>query len=104
MNDPNVIEAWAQRAVAALRIVAGYLFVQYGTAKLFGFPHVAMFDHLSLLSLIGWAGVIELVGGALMLVGLFVRPVRSPVRAPGASMRQDGQVKSRPGWRMSYRR
>ncbi len=67
-------EVWAPRALAALRIVAGYLFVQHGTAKLFGMPHVAMFDHLRLLSLIGLAGVLELVGGALVLVGLFTRP------------------------------
>jgi putative oxidoreductase len=67
-------EVWTPRALAALRIVAGYLFVQHGTAKLFGVPHVAMFDHLSLLSLIGLAGVLELVGGALVLVGLFTRP------------------------------
>jgi putative oxidoreductase len=60
--------------LAALRIVAGYLFVQHGTAKLLGFPHVAMFDHLDLFSLLGAAGVLELVGGALVLVGLFARP------------------------------
>jgi putative oxidoreductase len=67
-------EIWALRALAALRIVSGYLFVQHGTAKLFGVPHVAMFDHLSLFSLIGLAGVLELVGGALVMLGLFTRP------------------------------
>jgi putative oxidoreductase len=67
-------EIWVPRALAALRIVAGYLFVQHGTAKLFGVPHVAMFDHLSLFSLIGLAGVLELVGGALVMFGLFTRP------------------------------
>jgi putative oxidoreductase len=74
-NRTHLAEPWVSRALALLRIVAGYLFVQHGTAKLFGFPHVAMFDHLSVLSLIGFAGVLELVGGALLLVGLFVRPV-----------------------------
>jgi len=67
-------QIWEPRALAALRIVAGYLFVQHGTAKLFGVPHVAMFDHLSLFSLIGLAGVLELVGGALVMFGLFTRP------------------------------
>ena len=67
-------EIWAPRALAALRVVTGYLFVQHGTAKLFGVPHVAMFDHLSLFSLIGLAGVLELVGGALVMLGLFTRP------------------------------
>jgi putative oxidoreductase len=67
-------DAWTARALAALRIVAGYLFLQHGSAKLLGVPHVAMFEHLNILSLIGFAGVLELVGGALILVGLFVRP------------------------------
>ena len=73
-NSRISTEEWAPRALALLRIVAGYLFVQHGTAKLFGAPHVAMFDHLNLFSMIGLAGVLELVGGALVLAGLFVRP------------------------------
>jgi putative oxidoreductase len=67
-------EIWAPRALAALRIVAGYLFLQHGSAKLLGVPHVAMFDHLTLFSLIGLAGALELVGGALIVLGLFTRP------------------------------
>ena len=35
-----------QRALAVLRIVTAYLLIQHGTAKHFGFPHVAMFDNL----------------------------------------------------------
>ena len=65
---------WAPRAMGALRIVAGYLFIAHGTAKLFGFPHVAMFDGLQILSLAGIAGILEVVGGALLIVGLFTRP------------------------------
>jgi len=60
-------------AIALLRIVAAYLFIQHGTAKLFGFPRVAMFDHLQLLSLPGIAGFLEVGGGMLLLVGLFTR-------------------------------
>ncbi|MES1980923.1 MAG: DoxX family protein [Pseudomonadota bacterium] len=56
------------------RIIVGFLFVQHGTAKLLGVPHVAMFDNVQLFSLIGAAGVIELVGGVLILIGLFTRP------------------------------
>jgi putative oxidoreductase len=74
VDDVSFRDIWAPRALAALRIVTGYLFVQHGTAKLFGVPHVAMFDHLSLFSLIGLAGVLELVGGALVVLGLFTRP------------------------------
>ena len=64
-----------QRALAVLRIVTAYLLIQHGTAKHFGFPHVAMFDNLVPLSLPGIAGILEIVGGALLLIGLFTRPV-----------------------------
>jgi putative oxidoreductase len=67
-------ETWTPRALAALRIVTGYLFVAHGTAKLFGAPHVAMFDGLQLFSLMGVAGVLELVGGVLLMLGAFTRP------------------------------
>ena len=66
---------WAPRALGALRIVSGYLFMAHGTTKLFGFPHVAMFDGLQLASLAGAAGVLEVVGGAALILGLFTRPV-----------------------------
>jgi len=66
---------WAPRLLSVLRIITAFLFLQHGTAKLFGFPHVAFFDELSLLSLIGFAGVLEAVGGLLLVLGLFTRPV-----------------------------
>ena len=65
---------WTPRILGILRIITGFLFLQHGTAKLFGVPHVAMFDGLQLFSLMGFAGVLELVGGVLVLVGLFTRP------------------------------
>ncbi|MCR6629833.1 MAG: DoxX family protein [Magnetospirillum sp.] len=65
---------WAPRLLSVLRVAAALLFLQHATAKLFGFPHVPMFDGLSLLSLIGVAGIIELVGGLLLALGLFTRP------------------------------
>jgi putative oxidoreductase len=65
---------WTPRALGALRIVAGYLFIAHGTAKLFGAPHIAMFDGLKILSLAGAAGILEVVGGTLVLLGLFTRP------------------------------
>ena len=66
---------WAPRAQALLRIVAAYLFLLHGSAKLLGLPHIPHFDELQLFSLIGFAGVLELVGGVLLLIGLFTRPV-----------------------------
>ena len=68
-------ETWRPRALAVLRIVTAYLFIPHGTAKLFGVPHQKMFDGLQLMSLTGVAGILEVVGGALLLVGLFTRPV-----------------------------
>ena len=65
---------WTPRILGILRIVTAFLFLQHGTAKLFGMPHIAMFDDLQLFSLIGLAGVLELVGGLLVLIGLFTRP------------------------------
>jgi Predicted membrane protein len=73
--DIAFFETWRPRALAVLRIVTAYLFITHGTAKLFGVPHQAMFDGLKLMSLTGVAGILELVGGALILIGLFVRPV-----------------------------
>ncbi len=58
-----------------LRIVAGLLFVQHGCAKLLHVPYQPMFAHLQLMSLLGIQGVIELVGGGLLTIGLFSRPV-----------------------------
>jgi putative oxidoreductase len=69
------LDVWVPRAHGLLRIAAAYLYIQHGTAKLFHAPHVAMFDNLQLMSLIGVAAVLELVGGALLLIGLFTRPV-----------------------------
>jgi len=75
LNASSSLEPWIPKAQALLRIVAGYLYLQHGSSKLLGFPHVAAFDHVSLASLIGVAGILELVGGALLVIGLFGRPV-----------------------------
>ena len=63
--------------LSILRIVTAFLFVQYGTTKLLAFPAALMPDGgtAPLNSLAGFAGALELVGGALLLVGLFTRPV-----------------------------
>lgn len=65
----------APQASSLMRIVLGLLYLEHGTAKLLAFPPVAMFAHLSVASLVGIAGIIELVGGALLFLGLFTRPV-----------------------------
>ena len=73
--SPAFLATWNPRLLGLLRIIVGFLYIQHGTAKLFGAPHVAMFDGLQLFSLMGAAGVLELAGGALLLLGLFTRPV-----------------------------
>jgi len=64
---------WNTRVLAILRIVSGYLLLTHGTAKLFHAPQVAAFDNLQLFSLLGLAGIIELVVGVLLIIGLFTR-------------------------------
>ncbi|MGJ7530021.1 DoxX family protein [Variovorax sp. GB1P17] len=74
MTIPNT-DRLVPPALSVLRIVSAYLLIQHGSAKLFGFPHVAFFDNLQLVSLLGAAGIIEFFGGILLLIGLFTRPV-----------------------------
>lgn len=74
-NDTNFSTLWSPRLLGILRIVSGLLFMQHGSAKLFGAPHIAMFDGVQLWSLMGLAGVLELFGGALIVLGLFTRQV-----------------------------
>jgi putative oxidoreductase len=66
---------WAPRLLSVLRIVAALLFLAHGTQKLLGFPAPPASGMPPLLSLYGLAGVLELVGGALLALGLFTRPV-----------------------------
>ena len=61
--------------LSVLRITAAYMFTLHGTSKLFGFPHSPMFDGLQIMSLYGLAGILEVAGGLLLLLGLFTRPV-----------------------------
>jgi putative oxidoreductase len=73
--DRRFFDTWNPRALAALRLVTAFLFLQHGTAKLLHVPHVTEFDSLRALSLIGLAGVLEILGSLLLLLGLFTRPV-----------------------------
>jgi putative oxidoreductase len=74
MNIDTLETVWAPRLLSVLRIVAALLFFEHGTTKLLGFPPS---DHsgVALLSVPGIAGLLELVGGAFLIVGLFIRPV-----------------------------
>jgi len=71
--DRAFLASWAPRAQALLRLVTSFLFLQHASAKFLGVPHVAFFDNLQLMSLLGAAGAIETVGGVLLLIGLWSR-------------------------------
>ena len=75
MDITAIGAVWAPRILSVLRIVGGLLLLQYGLAKLFSWPAVKMFENLPWLSLYGVAGMFELIGGALLILGLFTGPV-----------------------------
>ena len=67
--------AWTPRALSVLRIITGLLIIQHGMGKILGFPAFPAYANVQPLSLIGAAGFIELIGGALLILGLFTQPV-----------------------------
>ncbi|HEV2085471.1 MAG TPA: DoxX family protein [Gemmatimonadales bacterium] len=69
--------SWAPYLLSVLRIIAAFLFIQFGSAKLLAIPAAVMpgGGTAPLMSLPGFAGSLELVGGALLLLGLFTRLV-----------------------------
>jgi putative oxidoreductase len=69
------IAAWTPRALSVLRIIAGLMIIEHGMAKHIGFPAVPSLANVQPLSLVGVAGWIELIGGALLVLGLFTQPV-----------------------------
>ena len=75
MTQNKALAQYQPHALGLLRIVTAYLFVMHGTTKLFQFPYIEMFANVPVTSMFGVAGIIELVGGLLMLLGLFTRPV-----------------------------
>ena len=73
MND--TLSAWAPRALSVLRIIAGLLIIQHGMGKIIGFPVYPAYAAVQPMSMIGAAGFIELIGGALLILGLWTQPV-----------------------------
>ena len=67
------LSTYRPQMLAVLRIMAALLFIAHGTSKLFGWPSAGM--QPPLFSLFGLAAVLELVGGLLLVLGLFTRPV-----------------------------
>src|SRR5688572_15334253 len=67
------LSRWAPQLLSVLRIMTALLFIAHGTAKYLGFPYVEMMANVTLMSAGGIAGILELVGGALLIIGLFSR-------------------------------
>jgi putative oxidoreductase len=79
MADDNLAarwRSWSPHLLSVLRIVAAFLFIQFGSAKLLLFPGPIMpgGGTVPFGSLVWFAAVIELVGGSLLILGLFTRP------------------------------
>ncbi|MDO4430933.1 MAG: DoxX family protein [Lonepinella koalarum] len=73
----NSLNKYSPYALALLRILAAYMFLLHGTAKFFEFP-VSMTGGngaVSFMSLYGIGGIMEIIGGILLILGLFTRPV-----------------------------
>jgi putative oxidoreductase len=75
MNFDAICATWAPRLLSILRIMSGLMLLEHGTAKLLKFPAVQTMANLNLSSMPGIAGFFELIGGALLVLGLFTRPV-----------------------------
>ncbi len=68
------LRPYAAHVLSLLRIMMGLLLLQHGTAKYLGFPELAYFKGLSIATPVGISGILELVGGPLLILGLFTRP------------------------------
>jgi putative oxidoreductase len=74
-NLESSLAGWTPRLLSVLRIITGFLFMAHGAQKLFGFLAPPGMPAASMGSLMWVAGVLELFGGLLILIGLFTRPV-----------------------------
>ena len=75
MDIRDTKTVWAARLLSVLRIVAAVLFLEHGTQKLFGVPFPPANGLPAFATLLWFAAVIETVGGVLLAIGLFTRPV-----------------------------
>ena len=75
-NDAGFWQIWTPRVLGILRIVTGLLFLEHGLNKIVNFPPTPTHHAYALFTLApGLAGLLETIGGILLIVGLFTRPV-----------------------------
>jgi putative oxidoreductase len=70
----NFLRPYSAQLLSLLRIMSGLLLLQHGTTKYLNFP-VGPMNNASPMTMGGAAGLIELIGGVLIVIGLFTRPV-----------------------------
>ena len=74
MDLPERLDSLRPYVLSIFRIMFGLLIMQHGLQKWFGFPTAnPAFAQIQLFSMVGMAGVIEIIGGALIALGLFTR-------------------------------
>jgi putative oxidoreductase len=74
MDFAIIPASWAPKLQSVFRIMVGLLFMEHGTGKLLNFPVLSGLDKMPH-GLLLFTGAMELVGGALIVLGLFTRPV-----------------------------
>ena len=74
MDFAIIPASWAPKVQAIFRIAVGLTFLEHGTGKLLGFPILTGLDQMPH-GLLLFTGAMELIGGALILIGFLTRPV-----------------------------
>jgi putative oxidoreductase len=70
----ETLTTWKPRALSVLRIIMGLMIIEHGMGKIFHYPALPAYANVQPLSLLGAAGFIELIGGALLILGLLTQP------------------------------
>ena len=73
MKTSAPLDSFSPHLLSVLRIMSGLLFLEHGTSKLLGVPPSAMHWSFQVASPMGWSGILEFVGGILLVIGLFTR-------------------------------
>jgi putative oxidoreductase len=74
MNITRTARSLAPHALSLLRVMAGLAFLEHGTGKLLGYPSLPNLDKMPV-ALMYFTGAMELIGGILIVLGIFTRPV-----------------------------
>lgn len=70
----DFLKPYTSQLLSVLRIMSGLLLLQHGTGKYLSIP-VGPMNNMNPMTMSGAAGILELIGGVLLIIGLFTRPV-----------------------------